>query len=160
MGTSTVFLFPAITIPKRFPRRAAHQRPIATSSSAAGKRSNPPRKRPHANDDGPTQPLSKTARLRDYPGRMSANEPNMFQTTSASCLELCASGEQNAEETRATEATGLSSPCVHPLEVNVDLVDPGGSGLDSTVCRACWREERLPPPLSPQGSRTMNNSLG
>jgi len=131
MGTSTVFLFPAITIPKRFPRRAAHQRPIATSS-AAGKRSNLPHKRPHAIDAGTSQPLSKTARLRNYPGRMSANETlNMFQTTSASCLELCASGGQNAEETQATEATGLSSPCVHPMEVNVDLVDPGGYGSDA-----------------------------
>lgn len=132
MGTSTVFLFPAITIPKRFPRRAAHQRPIATSSSAAGKRSNLPHKRPHANDVETTQPPSKTARLRDYPGRMSANETlNMFQTTSASYFELCTSGGQNAEETQATEATGLSSPCVHPLEVNVDLVDPGGYGSDA-----------------------------
>lgn len=132
MGTSTVFLFPAITIPKRFPRRAAHQRPIATSSSAARKRLNLPHKRPHANDAETTQPLSKSARLRNYPGRMSANETlNMFQTTSASCLELCASGGQNAEETQATETTGLSSPCVHPLEVNVDLVDPGGYGSDA-----------------------------
>lgn len=56
----------------------------------------------------------------------------MFQTTSASCLELCASGGQNVEETQATETTGLSSPsCVHPLEVNVDLVDPGGYGSDA-----------------------------
>lgn len=131
MGTSTVFLFPAITIPKRFPRRTAHQRPIATSSSAAGKRSNL-RKRPHANDVETTQPLSKTARLWDYPGRMSANETlNMFQTTSTSCFELCTSSGQNAEETQTTEVTGLSSSCVHPLEVNVDLVDPGGYGSDA-----------------------------
>lgn len=132
MGTSTVFLFPAITIPKRFPRRAAHQRPIATSSSAARKRSNLPRKRPHVNDAGTTQPLSKTARLWNYPGRMSANETlNMFQATSTSCLELYASGGQNAEEAQVNEATGLSSPCVHPMEVNVDLVDPGGYGSDA-----------------------------
>jgi hypothetical protein len=67
---------------------------------------------------------------------MSANETlNMFQTTttttSASCFELCASGGQNAEGTQATEATGLLSPCVHPLEVNVDLIDPGGYGSDA-----------------------------
>lgn len=129
MGTSTVFLFPAITIPKRFPRRAAHQRPIATSSSAAGKRSNLLHKRPHANDVETTEPLAKTARLWNHPGRMSANETlNMFQATSTSCLELCASGGQSADE---TQATGLSSPCVHPLEVNVDLVDPGGYGSDA-----------------------------
>lgn len=122
MGTSTVFLFPAITIPKTFPlpppRRAAHQRPIAMSSSsssssaAAGKRSNLPRKRPHANDAGTTQPLAKTARLRNHPGRMSANEttPNTFQAaSSASRHELCASGGRNAEEAQANEATGLSS---------------------------------------------------
>ncbi|KAL6265524.1 hypothetical protein P5V15_002319 [Pogonomyrmex californicus] len=127
MGTSTVFLFPAITIPKRFPRRAVHQRPITTSSSAAGKRSNLPHKRPHANDAGTP---SKTARLWNYPG--SANETlNIFQTTSASCLEPCASSGQNAEETQANESTGLSSSCVHSSEMNVDLVDPGGYGSDA-----------------------------
>ncbi|KAG5307645.1 UBE2H enzyme, partial [Pseudoatta argentina] len=108
---------------------AAHQRPIATSSSAAGKRSNLLHKRPHANDVETTEPLAKTARLWNHPGRMSANETlNMFQATSTSCLELCASGGQSADE---TQATGLSSPCVHPLEVNVDLVDPGGYGSDA-----------------------------
>ncbi|CAL1674784.1 unnamed protein product [Lasius platythorax] len=119
MGTSTVFLFPAITIPKRFPRRAAHQRPIATSSSSssssssAGKRSNLPHKRPHdrdANDVGIMQPPFKTARSWNYPGRMSANETlNTFQASSASCLELRASGGQIAEETQTNEPAGPSS---------------------------------------------------
>lgn len=117
MGTSTVFLYPAITIPKRFPRRASHQRPIATSSSSssssAGKRSNLPHKRPHdcdTNDVRIMQPPFKTARSWNYPGRMSANETlNTFQASSASCLELCASGGQNAEEMQTNESAGPSS---------------------------------------------------
>jgi hypothetical protein len=138
MGTSTVFLFfPAITIPKRFPRRAVQQRPIATSSSssssssAAGKRLNLPQKRPRdcdANDIGTLQPPSKIARSWNRSGRMSANQTlNTFQASSASHLELCASGERNAEETQANEE--LFSACIHSLEANVDLVDPGGCGL-------------------------------
>lgn len=115
MGTSTVFLFPATTIPKRFPRRASHQRPIATSSSSssAGKRSNLPHKRPHdcdTNDVRIMQPPFKTARSWNYSGRMSANETlNTFQASSASRLELCASGGQNAEEMQTNEPAGPSS---------------------------------------------------
>lgn len=60
---------------------------------------------------------------------MSANQTlNTFQASSASRLELCASGERNAEETQANEAAELSSSCIHFLEANVDLVDPGGCG--------------------------------
>lgn len=117
MGTSTVFLFPAITIPKHFPRRASQQRPIATSSSSssssAGKRSNLPHKRPHdrdTNDVRIMQPPFKTARSWNYLGRMSANETlNAFQASSASCFELCAPAEQNAEEMQTNEPAGPSS---------------------------------------------------
>lgn len=138
MGTSTVFLFPAITIPKHFPRRT-YQRPIATpssslSSSTAVKRSNLPHKRPHDPDTnvGTMQPPFKTAR--SSCGRMSASETtNIFQAPSTVCFQQRASGRQNTEETQADETAGLSS-YIHPPEVNVenvDLVDPGGCGSDA-----------------------------